>query len=1046
MAIRNPVSKRSIRSVPGLRSGLRDTFEGRAGEEAELRRTVRLYNALSQKNQAIVKCHERAGLLQRICRVLVEHGRFTMAWIGWNDPETHVVSVVARYGDAAGYLDRITVRSDDSPEGRGPMGRALRTGLFQVIHDFGAAPDLQPWRTEAEAARYLSFGSFPIAMQGRTVAALNVYASEKNYFGREEIRLLREAAEDLSFGLDHLELEGERQRGERIQAALYQIAMATLEAPSLHALFERIQAILSGLVDTRNFYVALQDPLTGTISFPFFVDEVDPPPRPRAPGKSLTDLILRTGEVMLLKPEAMLSLAAEGALEVQGAPPVDWLGLPLSMDGRTFGVLAVQSYTETEQYDRKSVEILKFVAAQLAASIKRKQAEENFSRTAAHLRTLLDAIPDLVWVKDKDGNYLSCNHRFEQFFGRREGDIVGKNDYDFVDRGQADSFRKTDLQALESGLPMAAEGRIVFASDGHEELIETVKTPVPGEEGGIAGVLGIARNITERKLREQELGTLNRLYDILSQIGQASLKAGSRDELLQALCNIAIDRGGFLLAWVGWVKPETLEVEPIAKAGALAYLEGIKVYADDRPEGRGPTGICIREGRPFTCQDFRKDPATGPWQARAAALGLRGSAALPIRFQKQVVGAFMVYAGEANVFKDREIALLVEAIEHVSFGLEHLAYAENEQQLQKELFQTQKMESLGSLASGVAHDMNNVLGAILALASAHLSLESEGSPLHRSFEIIRDAAVRGGDMVKSLLRFARPGPSVMQEVDLNALVMEEVRLLERTTLAKVRLDLSLAEDLRPIRGDASALSHVLMNLCVNAVDAMKDGGILRLRTCNAGPDRVEVHVEDSGCGMTEEVMARALDPFFTTKEVGKGTGLGLSMAYTSVKAHQGQLELRSVPGGGTQVKLVFPAIQPRGAQTDAPASPAPGTSEAGLHVLLVDDDDLIQRSTRMLLEVLGHTVQEATRGEAALALLEQGSRPDVVILDMNMPGLGGKGTLPLLRTLRPTLPVFLTTGRADQDALDLVHAYPRVTLLQKPFGLQDLKELLAGIH
>jgi CheY-like chemotaxis protein len=236
-----------------------------------------------------------------------------------------------------------------------------------------------------------------------------------------------------------------------------------------------------------------------------------------------------------------------------------------------------------------------------------------------------------------------------------------------------------------------------------------------------------------------------------------------------------------------------------------------------------------------------------------------------------------------------------------------------------------------------------------------------------------------------------------------------------------------------------------MNLCVNAVDAMGDGGTLTFRTRNLGLDQIEVSVGDNGSGMTKEVLDRAIDPFFTTKPVGKGTGLGLSQVFSTVKANGGRLNIQSEPDQGTRVTMTFPATV---AQAQAPRKtdpPRPEVERRTLQVLLVDDDELVQRSTRVLLEVLGHTVTVAESGETALAHLEQAFQPDAVILDMNMPGLGGKGMLPRLRGLHPTVPVLLATGRADQDALDLVAAHPLVTLLPKPFSFEELRGHLQQI-
>jgi len=359
-----------------------------------------------------------------------------------------------------------------------------------------------------------------------------------------------------------------------------------------------------------------------------------------------------------------------------------------------------------------------------------------------------------------------------------------------------------------------------------------------------------------------------------------------------------------------------------------------------------------------------------------------------------------------------------------------------------QLLQSQKLESLGTLAGGVAHDINNVLGAILGLATAHLEIQPADSSAYRAFDTISKAAIRGGKLAKSLLNFARQSPAEELEVDVNAILREEVRLLERTTLSKICLRLDLTPDLRPIRGDASALTHAFMNLCVNAVDAMPEDGTLTLRTRNVDDDWIEVGVEDTGTGMTKDVLEKALDPFFTTKSEGKGTGLGLSLVYSTVKAHRGQMDIQSEPDRGTSVHMRFPSCEPAALEKAPEVEVQDAPEPVGLTVLLVDDDELIQSSTQMLLELLGHTVTGVTCGEDALEKLESGYRPEVVILDINMPGLGGARTLARLRALEPMLPVLLSTGRVDQTAMNLLGAYPHVTLLPKPFTLSELRGYL----
>lgn len=197
---------------------------------------------------------------------------------------------------------------------------------------------------------------------------------------------------------------------------------------------------------------------------------------------------------------------------------------------------------------------------------------------------------------------------------------------------------------------------------------------------------------------------------------------------------------------------------------------------------------------------------------------------------------------------------------------------------------------------------------------------------------------------------------------------------------------------------------------------------------------------DNGCGMPQEVLEKALDPFFTTKPHGKGTGLGLPIVYGAVKAHSGQLELRSTPGVGTSVLIRLPACEIEGSARAVPQPSARPTRS--LAVMVVDDDELVQTSVKRVLKSLGHVATIVPTGEEALDLLGSGYSPDVVILDLNMPGMGGAAALPRIREIRPEVPVLLATGRVDQQAMDLARQTDGVTLLAKPFSVQALNDLL----
>ena len=355
-----------------------------------------------------------------------------------------------------------------------------------------------------------------------------------------------------------------------------------------------------------------------------------------------------------------------------------------------------------------------------------------------------------------------------------------------------------------------------------------------------------------------------------------------------------------------------------------------------------------------------------------------------------------------------------------------------------------KMESLGNLAGGLAHDMNNVLGAILGLASTHLEVEAEGTRHHSTFATITKACIRGRNMVKSLLDFARKDMAGQRVLSLNQLLKEEAPLLKQTFPANVAIKLDLDPGAGAILGDPDALSLVLMNLSVNGVDAMPEGGQLTLSTRSQPEDRVLLAITDTGTGMSQNTLEHALDPFYTTKPQGKGTGLGLSLAYSTVKAHHGELSIQSSPGQGTTIEMRFQTVKDK--HEPAPDTmPTAAPISTSQHILLVDDDELIQSSVAAQLEALGHQVSIAISGEEAMELVDKGLRPGLVILDMNMPGWGGARTLPRLRAALPETPILLSTGRADQRAIDLAHAFPGVTILAKPFSFRELQVTFAAI-
>jgi diguanylate cyclase (GGDEF)-like protein/PAS domain S-box-containing protein len=323
------------------------------------------------------------------------------------------------------------------------------------------------------------------------------------------------------------------------------------------------------------------------------------------------------------------------------------------------------------------------------------------SETKNQLHTLLDTIPDLIWLKDREGAYLLCNPMFERFFGAKEAEIVGKSDYDFVDKELADFFREKDRQAMQNGGPSINEEWLTFADGGHRSLHETIKTPVYDEAGILVGILGIARDITERHNNEIEIRHLAKMYASLSQCNQAIIHSATPQELFEKICESAVKQGGMAMAWIALIDSGTGLLFPAASYGDDEhYLEGLAISAEaDDPSGRGPTGIAIREERPYWCTDFLNDPATEPWHERGELMGWKASAALPIHQNGDVIGAFMLYSKLPNAFDAMSRELIIEMTTDISFAMDVFDREAKRKASENDLIQTERLlEEMSSMA------------------------------------------------------------------------------------------------------------------------------------------------------------------------------------------------------------------------------------------------------------------------------------------------------------------------------------------------------------
>ena len=381
---------------------------------------------------------------------------------------------------------------------------------------------------------------------------------------------------------------------------------------------------------------------------------------------------------------------------------------------------------------------------------------------------------------------------------------------------------------------------------------------------------------------------------------------------------------------------------------------------------------------------------------------------------------------------------------------ELLASIAERERAQEQVRHLQKLESIGQLTGGVAHDFNNLLTAVLG----NLELLRKRLPPDPGIDRLIDGATqgaqRGASLTQRLLAFARRQALEPRPVDMAELVHGMDQLLRRSIGPGVHMELDLPADLPPAQADANQIELALLNLAVNARDAMPDGGTLTIAldatVTESAQDvaagrYVRLLVSDSGQGMDGETLLRAIEPFFSTKEVGKGTGLGLSMIHGLALQLKGALRLFSEPGRGTRAELWLPVANGHAARAASePAAPDYPVKRHGV-LLFVDDDFLISLSTASLLEDLGHTVIKASSGADALVVLRDGRAIDLMITDYAMPGMTGLQLAEEARRLRPELPILLATGYADLPASATLEL-PR---LSKPYQQRQLAEQIAHL-
>ena len=650
----------------------------------------------------------------------------------------------------------------------------------------------------------------------------------------------------------------------------------------------------------------------------------------------------------------------------------------------------------------------------------RKAAERNLARMESQYRGLLEAAPDAMVVVNQAGEIVLLNVQAETQFGYRRDELLGQRVTNIIPEGFAerlatDATRSaTDALAQEIGTGIELVGQ---RKDGAEFPIEIMLSPLTSAEGVLL-VTAAIRNISVRKTAEKNLVQMEGQYRGLLEAAPDAM--------------VVVNRAGEIVL---------LNVQAEKQFG----------YSRDELLGQKVTNI-IPEG-------FAERLLTDATRSKTDALAQEIGMGIELLGKRKDGAQFPIEIMLSPLTSAQGVLLVTAAIRNISVR------KTGEEQLR----QSQKMEAVGQLTGGIAHDFNNILFVILANTDALLEDESFSPSVADRLGQIDKAVQRAADLTRQLLAFSRKQPLRPQQTDLNDLVTDTGNLLRRSLGAQIEIDTALATDLRVVSVDRSQFETALVNLCLNARDAMPGGGRLLIETQNVVLDEeycifntgavpgayAMLSVTDVGAGIPAATLNKVFEPFVTTKEVGKGTGLGLSMVYGFIKQSNGHISIYSELGHGTTVKLFLPhsegVVEELAANDKAPV---PGGTE---RILVVEDEMQVRDNVVRQLRSPGYPVAEAPDGAAGLTAFEAASPPyDLLLSDVVMPGLlsGKLLAAEVARRWPRTKIVFMSGfteissvrhGRLDEGALLLIKPFRKAELARMIRHALDVASLTADL-
>jgi PAS domain S-box-containing protein len=617
------------------------------------------------------------------------------------------------------------------------------------------------------------------------------------------------------------------------------------------------------------------------------------------------------------------------------------------------------------------------------------------------LRTVIDMIPDHVFVRDRIGRHVINNKaQLDQLRASTLEETIGKTDLDFYPPETAQRFKAVNDKVMSSGEPLIAAEEMGPGPDGLARWWSTTKVPLMDADGQVIGLVGISRDITEHRSVTQKI------------IEQAAMLDQAHDAI-------------FLL---------TLD-------GRIAYLnaaaEQMLGWSAKEAIGKLNTEIVPPEDRVQMAVASRETLEKGSWH-----------------------GEFRLHHRSGReLFADVRRTLIRDDTGTPKAQLSICADVTEKKKAEALALRNQRLESLGTLAGGIAHDLNNVLAPILmAITLLKMKVTDEGGT--RLLTLLEQNAERGAQLVRHVLAFGR-GADGSRVVVQPLLIAREIEEIVKDTFPKnVRFELRAEKHPWTLTGDPNQIHQVLLNLCVNARDAMPGGGKITLRIKNEmidvtfasmnqgaqpGPF-VEISIADTGMGMPAEVRDRIFEPFFTTKDVGKGTGLGLSTSLGIIQGHGGFIGVSSNPGKGSTFRVYLPA-NPASAVAASEAEKTTGLPRGHNElVLVVDDEEAILEVAKSTLEGFGYRVVVATNGAAAVSIYAmQRDAIAVVLTDMAMPIMDGPAMVVALKAINPDIRIIGSSGLSGQSAITATRVSGVREFVPKPYSAETLLNAIARV-